>query len=135
MEATKNQGHRTKLRHDWYLHVKDAEIDLALSGVYEWRITGAGLYVGKAKVLRTRILAYPNNIRRMLEGQPWHGDPSKDYRPIHHELRKAYDDGRSVSVVVLETCDPSRRAERERWWIRKRQAEAFAGGPPVLNSN
>jgi hypothetical protein len=125
---------RSKLRQGWYSRV-DADFDPCLPGVYEWRIPGVGLYVGKAKALHKRINEYPNNIRRMLDGLSWHGDPTKNYRLIHHELRKAYEEGRLVSVVVLENCESSKRAERERWWIQKRREEALAGGPRVLNSN
>ena len=126
---------KIKLRPDWYSKAFDEGYDTSCAGVYEWRIEHTGLYIGKAKVLRKRVRNYPNNVRRMLEGLPWHGNPSRDYRPIHYALRKAYDDGLVVSVSILETCDPSIRAERERYWINLRREEALEGGLPVLNSN
>ncbi|WP_213981640.1 GIY-YIG nuclease family protein [Sphingomonas sp. dw_22] len=126
---------RSKLRPEWYALSIEENFDLNRSGIYEWRIAGVGIYVGKAKTLRRRIRDYPNNVRRMINGLAWHGNSSKDYRQIHHELRRAYDSGTQVSVAVLEICDPSSRAERERHWIEQRRKEHLAGGPRVLNSN
>ena len=126
---------RTKLRPDWYLQPDEVDFNLDQSGVYEWQIDGVGIYVGKAKNLRRRLREYPNNVRRMLDGLAWHGDPNKKYRLIHEALRRAYDAGTSVRVVVLETCEPSARAKLERWWIEKRCEEHQAGGQEVLNSN
>jgi len=103
------------------------------AGIYEWRIDGAGVYIGKAKCLRKRIRAYPNNVRRMMNGRPWHGNHAKDYRPIHHALRQAYVSNAVVSVAVLEVCDPAERAARERFWIAMRVQEHLSGGPCVLN--
>lgn len=124
---------RTTLRENWFLRDIADHIDLNAAGVYEWRIDGVGVYVGKAKKLKSRLQAYPRNVRRMLEGLPWHGNPAREYRRIHHALRQAYESGATVRVAVLEVCDPKERAEREIAWIAKRQEEAAAGGPPLLN--
>ena len=126
---------RTKLRTGWYAPPDEGHFDLGQSGIYEWRIEGVGIYVGKAKTLRTRLRHYPNNVRRMIDGLAWHGNPNKAYRLIHDELRRAYDAGVRVSVAVLEICDPGARAERERFWIEQRRKEHLTGGPRVLNSN
>jgi hypothetical protein len=121
------------LKPEWYRLTIDPSVDMEAAGVYQWSIEGVGLYVGKAKILRKRLPAYPNNVRRMLENLPWHGNPSKKYREIHHALRQAYETQTPVTVTVLETCDPSVRVARERHWIRLRLAEAEQGGPRVLN--
>jgi hypothetical protein len=126
---------RLQLRPDWYSKIFDESYNVDCAGIYEWRIEGIGVYIGKAKVLKNRVRDYPNNVRRMLQGLHWHGNPSKDYRPIHYALRRAYEDGTVVSVSILETCDPCVRSERERHWINLRRKEALASGPPVLNSN
>jgi hypothetical protein len=126
---------RQKLREDWYRREIDPSTNLDAAGVYQWSIEGVGVYVGKAKKLRTRLSAYPRNVLAMLEGRSWHGDATKDYRQIHHKLRAAYETGKVVMVTVLETCEPEVRANRERHWIAVRRAEAEQGGPPVLNSN
>lgn len=126
----------TLLRENWYVHVGEDQCDLLRPGVYEWRIEGVGLYVGKAKLLRNRIRAYPRNVRQMMDGHPWHGNPEKEYRPIHEALREAYEKGRLVTLTVLENCDTAKQAaEREQWWIEMRREEFSAGGPLVLNGN
>ena len=106
-----------------------------MAGVYQWSIEGVGVYVGKAKVLRDRLRAYPRNVLAMIEGRSWHGNPAREYRAIHKALREAHDAETLVTVTVLEVCDPDIRAERERHWIRVRRDEAEVGGPRVLNSN
>jgi hypothetical protein len=124
---------RFKLRPNWYSIEED--FDLRQAGIYEWRIAGVGIYVGKALTLRKRINAYPNNVRRMIEGLPWHGSPGRHYRAIHYHLRHAYDGDIPVSVAVLELCNPSERSEREKRWVAQRRKEHLAGGPRVINSN
>lgn len=126
---------KQKLRDEWFRLAIDTFINMNDAGVYQWSIEGVGVYVGKAKVLRTRLPAYPRNVLAMIENRPWHGNPARKYRDIHNALRKAHDAGTFVTVTVLETCDPSVRAERERHWIRVRRDEAERGGPKVLNSN
>lgn len=124
---------RITLRPDWYVPEIEATIDLDQPGIYEWRIEDVGVYVGKALRLRSRLRAYPNNVRRLLQGLHWHGDPTRDYRPIHHALRDAHEAGTIVVVRVLEVCAPEVRNEREQYWIKLRQQEAATGGPRVLN--
>ncbi len=121
------------LREGWYLREIEAALDLDQPGIYEWRIDGVGVYIGKALRLKSRLRAYPNNVRRMLQGLHWHGDATRDYRPIHHALRDAHDSQALVVVRVLELCSPEARNEREQYWIRLRRQEAAAGGPKVLN--
>lgn len=118
---------------DWYIREIEASLDLDQPGIYEWRIEGVGIYIGKALRLKNRLRAYPNNVRRMLRGLEWHGDPTRSYRPIHHALRDAYETHAIVVVRVLEVCTPETRNEREQYWINLRRAEAAAGGPTVLN--
>jgi hypothetical protein len=121
------------LREEWWRRDFDGALDLDQPGVYEWRIEGVGIYVGKALRLKRRLGHYPNNVRRMLQGLPWHGDPAKDYRPIHHALRQAYEQKLAISVTVLEVCDRDTRSDREQYWISLRREEEAAGGPKVLN--
>lgn len=125
------------LRENWYLPDIDQSFDIKSAGIYEWRIEGVGIYVGKAARLHRRIRAYPNNVRRMVEGLFWHGNPNKKYRPVHYALREAHDAGTRVTVAVLETCDSEweTRKRLEREWIARRRAEEKNGGPKVLNSN
>jgi hypothetical protein len=122
-------------REDFYALDIGLNIDLKSSGIYEWRIDGIGVYIGKALKLNSRIRAYPNNVRRMIAGLHWHGDATKDYRKIHKALRQAHDHGLLVTVSVLENCSRDRRLERELYWISRRREEAMNGGLPLLNAD
>ena len=121
------------MKSGWFAIVL-GNFDPHMPGIYEWRIPGVGVYIGKAGTLSKRIRAYPNNVRRMLLDLPWHGNPHKQYRLIHRALKWAYAQGILVEVVILENCESGNRAERERYWINKRAHEAAKGGPPLLNS-
>lgn len=125
------------LRDGWFISEFAAHVDLAGSGIYEWRIEGIGLYTGKARKLSSRIHAYPRNLRNLIAGKPWHGNPTRSYRPIHLALRDAYEQGRRVTVTVLEMCNsqPETRLSLERQWIAKRREEERLGGPKVLNAS
>ncbi|MXP15814.1 hypothetical protein GRI44_13755 [Altererythrobacter confluentis] len=121
------------VRKGWWALDVASHIDLALSGIYEWRIGEHSLYVGKSKRLRQRINEYPNNIRKMLVGAPYRRGKQTAYRNIHHELRRAHDDLMDVTVSILENCETSQLNEREQHWIAVRKSEAERGGPRVLN--
>lgn len=125
---------RLRLRPNWYRLTNEHAFDLDAAGIYEWRIEGIGLYIGKAKRLRSRIRAYPNNVRRMIEGLPWHGNPNKSYRPVHQELRSAYEANIVITLAILENCSIEDRAARERAWIKLRREEESFGGLCVLNA-
>jgi len=124
----------SNFRSDFYAQILGASFDLNAPGIYQWEIEGVGIYVGKALKLRSRIRAYPNNVRRMVAGLHWHGDPSKEFRPIHKHLREAHDNGTKVIVKVLENCHRDTRAEREQHWISQRLVEYRNGGPRLLNA-
>jgi len=121
------------LREGWYVREIEETLDLDLSGIYEWRIEGVGVYVGKAKRLKSRLRAYPNNVRRMLQGLPWRKNSSRPHRPVHSALQDAHEAQTNVVVRVLEVCLPDVLHDREQYWIRLRRQEAAAGGPKVLN--
>ncbi len=121
-------------RNDFYIRTFEDHFDPHAPGIYEWRIEGVGVYVGKAKKLKSRVRDYPNNVRKLIAGLPWHGNPAKSYRAIHMALRQAHDDGLSVTVSFLENCSLEDLASRERYWIAARAREADAGGLPILNA-
>jgi hypothetical protein len=105
------------------------------SGIYEWRIDGVGVYVGQAKRLSSRMRAYPNNVRRILDKLPWRKNSKRDFRCVHHALRAAYEVGTPVTFTVLENCPPQLLNEREQYWIALRRSEFAGSGLKVLNSN
>ncbi|CAN5772033.1 hypothetical protein BH23CHL7_BH23CHL7_05740 [soil metagenome] len=75
--------------------------------IYKWEIRDRDgqllhCYVGKASGGASRPrLAYANNVRRLRVGQPWHGQPSRGYRQIHHRLSEAVDAGHHVTLPLL----------------------------------
>src|SRR5687768_127846 len=123
------------LRPGWFIKDVPERLSLDAPGIYEWRIKGVGLYVGKAKKLKGRLPAYPRNVTHIISGRSWHGQPGKEVRPIHDALRLAYQQGVPVTVAVLENCEVAELNQRERFWIQLRRQEALEGGLPVLNSN
>lgn len=109
-------------------------IDLDLPGIYEWRIGNESLYIGKSARLRGRIREYPNNVRKLIAGEPYRKGKPTSYREVHHELRNAHDGMIAVTVTVLENCARADLNRRERYWIATRRAEAEHDGPRVLNA-
>jgi hypothetical protein len=105
---------------DWCIRDIPAHIDLERPGIYEWRIEGAGCYIGKSKRLRARLREYPNNLRKMIAGLPYRAGKPEAFRRVHHELHAALAAGRSVTLTVLENCDAGALSERERFWIARR---------------
>lgn len=122
------------LRPGWYTRDIPDHVSLNSPGIYEWRIDGVGIYVGKAKRLKSRLDAYPRNVRGIVLGVPWHGQEGRRYRPVHYSLHRAYEDGTVATVGVLEVCEVADLIERERFWIELRRSEAATGGPAVLNA-
>jgi hypothetical protein len=120
---------RAILKRGWYARQIDEGVDLKASGIYEW-----GVYVGKAATLRSRINAYPRNVRHIIQNRHYHGNPHGKFRPVHNALHTAYLGGTAVTVRVVEVCHRSVLNEREKYWISIRRQEAQAGGLPVLNS-
>lgn len=124
----------TDYRTDWWGFADDDVADCDLPGIYEWRLGNESLYIGKAIHLRRRVRQYPNNVRKLIAGEPYRKGRPTSYRAVHHELRLAYDRVLIVTVGVLENCEKARLNERERYWIAKRRKEAENGGPRVLNA-
>lgn len=121
-------------RKDWWRIQIDDTLNLYLPGIYEWRIGEESVYVGKSKCLKLRLRHYPNNVRRLIAGQPYRKGKPVSFRDVHHELRVAHDRFLTVTVTILENCDKAELNERERYWIMRRTEEAESGGPRVLNA-
>jgi hypothetical protein len=120
------------LKKNWFSIVTPPE---DCPGIYEWKIDGEGVYVGKAKRLATRMRAYPNNVRKILNKVRWRAGSDRDFRAVHHALHKAHESGATVTFSVLEICVAEFLNERERYWIGVRKAEELQTGLKVLNSN
>ena len=116
----------------WHLSLPN-ECSLDRAGIYEWRIGDESLYVGKSSRLSSRLREYPNNVRKLIDGQPYRKNKPNGFREVHRELRHAHDAGLRVSFTVLENCERQDLNARERHWIMVRLHEADRGGPRLLN--
>ena len=121
-------------RQDYYARAIGEEFNLKGPGIYEWRVEGVGTYVGKATKLSSRIRAYPNNVRKLVQSLPWHGNPLRNYRRIHEALREAHDKQLKVTVSVLENCSLDLLIDREKFWLAQRRGEMNAVGLRLLNA-
>lgn len=97
-----------------------ADIDLNQPGIYEWRIEGAGSYVGKSKRLKRRLREYSNNVHKLALGLPYRAGKPTLLRHIHREMLNAHLDGRGVILSIIENCPAHRMSKREQFWIRQR---------------
>lgn len=122
------------LRDNWWTRNVDESINLDLPGIYEWRIGGHSLYIGKSARLRGRIREYPNNVRKLIAGEAYRKGKPTSYREIHRALRIAHDGLVVVTLTVLENCERADLNQREQYWIATRRAEEAQGGPRVLNA-
>lgn len=128
--------HASPHKDGWFTRDIGPEFDIRAPGIYEWRIEGLGIYVGLTEQkLRTRIRAYRNNVRRHLAGSDYHGQAGGKYRVIHEAMKQAREEGRTVTVTVLQNCEKDLALLMlcEGEWIAKRRCEEAAGGPKVLN--
>jgi len=122
-----------QLRECWFVFPNCRE-EIDKSGIYEWKIVGHGIYVGKSTKISRRMREYPNNIRKLATNSPYRKNNPDGFRAIHRALYKAYCENRLVEFKVLENCDRILLNERERFWIYKRTAEAASEGFELLNS-
>jgi hypothetical protein len=105
-------------RNEWFSRNFPQEIDLGGPGIYAWHVDGRLVYVGKATKLRSRIREYRNNIERIRSGRPYRRGNVDGFRRIHRELARAVEAGVSVSISVLETCEPGAALLAcERFWL------------------
>jgi hypothetical protein len=126
---------RTKFPTDWFTQNIPDDINLDAPGIYEWRIEGVGVYVGKSKRLRSRLKEYPNNVRKIVEGRPYRKNNHDGFRVVHHKLREGRDCKLTITFTVLQNCNVGEINKREQFWIKSRRDEQQAGGLTVLNSN
>lgn len=109
---------RLTLPKDWCLPANG--VDLDGSGIYEWRIEGAGSYIGKFGRIRRPTKEYRRNVIRLLNGRPYRKGNEHGFRWIHHELAWAVYEQRCIQLVIVEIVDVDQINERERALIRER---------------
>ena len=123
-----------KLHDGWYQLEVEPGHNLDGPGIIEWRVEGHGIDVGATKSIRARIGDFEKNLKDMLVGKPYHGDPNGEFRAVHHAIRDAYERRAAISLAVLETCAPEILSARKAHWLERRRSEEATGGPKVLNT-
>ena len=107
----------------WPTLSHETELDERLPLIYQYEVEDVDLgviarYIGKASGGASRPRNdYPNNVRRLLAGEHWHGNTSREYRTIHYCLATAVVRGRTIRAtliqnVPLESIDASEGAAR-----------------------
>lgn len=128
----KNTQPPKELRRGWYeVRANSAQLDSA--GIYEWKIKDVAVYVGKSENIRSRMMEYPNNIRKMINGLPYRLRNEDGYRSVHRKLCEAHDKGFKVTFSVLEICEPEFLSEREDRWIEATRTKNAGSRVEVLN--
>ena len=86
------------------------------SCIYIFFIDGKGCYVGKSdgkKPKKRWQRDYSKNVRDMLDGKPWHNDPTKDFRKIHSALHKAVKEKLRITLIIYENLTGKALTDRE----------------------
>lgn len=105
---------------DWHIWAFENGATIDLPGIYEWKIEGAGSYIGRYSN-RSRLLGeYPFNVFRLRDGLPYRPKKPLGFRLIHHELLSAHRENRRIELIILENCEKSRLNERERYYTTER---------------
>lgn len=126
---------RALLPLDWYTREKLEGVQDDLPGIYEWRIDGVGVYIGKYGKIDRPTKEYGRNLNRMLNGQEYRLGKGNAYRYIHHKLLAAHKEGAKITLTILENViDPLQRNTREQALIDERRAQMKTGDLPVLNT-
>ena len=97
----------------WYTYVIRDGVDIDKPGIYEWRVEGAGTYIGKYKRIRRPTKEYGRNVVRLLTGKPYRLGNPDGFRRVHRELEQAHREGRKITLTILENVAPSDLARRE----------------------
>ena len=108
---------------NWQVDIP-AGFDPGGAGILEWRIEGDGSCIVRATAMARAIRQYEESVWRLGQGLPHRVGA---YREIHRVLRRAADEGRRVTVVGLEACDPADLAARKRHWVALRGTLDGAG--------
>lgn len=119
---------------EWYTETTAANVDCSLPGIYEWRIEEIGVYIGQYTSVTRPRRAYEVSVSRIQNGKPYRKGNPTGFRQIHRALEKAVQDGRRITLTIVENqIDKIERNRRERELIAERRRESLQGGLPVLN--
>jgi hypothetical protein len=108
---------------NWRRLVVTDGVDLTKPGLYEWRIEGVGVYIGKYTDISRPTRAYDKHVENLLNGKmKYRPSNPTGYRRIHHALIKAHLEGRQVTLTIIENAEKVNINYRERTLILERNA-------------
>ena len=88
----------------WYRLSISEGVNLDLPGIYEWRIEGAGSYIGRYTYSSRPFGDYARHVRDQFAGGIYKPKQPDGWRRIHRELYAALLDGRVIELIFVENC-------------------------------
>jgi hypothetical protein len=107
-----------QLPEGWCCYCVNDGVDTKKPGIYQWRIEGAGSYIGKYGRIRRPTKEYRRNLIGLLNSRAYRKANPDGYRRIHRELASAHRDGRRIELIILENVCAAKINERERELIK-----------------
>lgn len=107
---------------DWHTYVLTEGVREDRPGIYEWRIEGVGVYVGKYTRISRPKKQYGRNLFNILNSKPYRPRNPNGFRRVHRELERAYRERRTITLTILENVSPAELNRRERELIVERRA-------------
>ena len=111
---------RIKRLRDWHETTVLPGVDCAKPGLYEWKIEGAGSYIGQYGRIQRPTKEYARNVARLIAGLIYRAGKVDGFRRIHHELAKAHRERRQIELIILENAEKPGINAREQAIIRER---------------
>jgi hypothetical protein len=105
---------------NWYTYVVADGVNLALPGIYEWKIKGVGSYIGKYTYISRPTKGYSRGVGRLLNNRPYRPLDPYGFRDIHYDLGEAHLEKRQIWLIILENVDPFYLEQRENELIADR---------------
>ena len=77
------------LPHDWFTYVLPSGVREDRPGIYEWRIEGVGVYIGKYTRISRPKKQYTRNVSNLANRLPYRPRNPNGFRRIHKELERS----------------------------------------------
>lgn len=98
----------------WYRLSILEGVNTSRPGIYEWRIEGAGSYIGRYSFSSRAFGDYARHVRDQHRGGIYKPSNPDGWRRIHRELYAAVLDGREIELIFVENCSLDQLNARER---------------------
>jgi hypothetical protein len=111
---------RFTLSDTWCEYFVCRNVDTKSPGIYEWKIDGAGSYIGQFGSIRRPTMHYRRNVVRLMNGEAYRKGKPAGFRRIHLELEKAIRENRRIELHILENVKADKINARELELIKTR---------------